>query len=175
MYPLLKNLTVPEFLNAAAAAAGILQLSINSISDLRKREILPKVTLLCGISGMILLLLMVCFPSANLPVKNCFTSFLFDTLKKAGCILLLLLLPRISHGGIGLGDIKSLISLACCCSFSVWITSLILGFLLTFLPAAAMFLTSLLRHHSLSARCRSIPFIPFLLAGFLLSSFLAFT
>lgn len=180
MFRLLKNLNVPDFLNATAAACGILQLSINSISDLHHRQILFKVTVVFGVIGCILFMAsLIC---SNGPSSAVFFPFftltesrqrahalLFDLFAKLLAVLLLLTLWKFSRGGIGFGDILSLISLSLCCTFSTWILTVIIGFVLAFFFAILLFFRNIIRHSIHSDRSFDFPFIPFLLFGFLLS------
>lgn len=182
MFQLLKNLNVPGFLNAAAAACGILQLSINSISDLQHRQILFKVTIFCGIAGWILFMIsLICSDgSSSSSLITLFASvgpgrlvhaLLPDLFAKLLASLSLFTVWKISRGGIGFGDILSLLSLSLCCAFSTWIFAVIIGFALAFFFAMLLFFRNIFRHSNHSARSFDFPFIPFLLFGFLLSFF----
>lgn len=168
MYLLSKNLTVPEFLNAAAAAAGILQLSINSIADIRRRVIRLMPTLLLGATGLLCRLGLVLFFPDSSPAQSA-SSFALDMVKKLICLILLAFFSRISEGGIGGGDLISLASLACCCSFPKWAAAAVCGFFLAFVFAAALFLSAVPRGGRRSGSS-GFPFLPFLLGGCLIAA-----
>lgn len=170
MYHLLKNLNAPDFLNAAAAACGILQLSANSISDLRHRIICPKITLICGIAGLGLALSSFACSSGAFSCRST-GQFFIDILQKAACLLLLTAACRISRGGIGIGDLICLASLACCCSFRTWITTIGIGFSGAFFLVLILFFLNIFHRCGRSVRSLGIPFIPLLLTGFLLALF----
>jgi hypothetical protein len=183
MYRLLKNLNAPIFLNAAAAACGILQLSINSISDIRHRQISLKITVLFGIAGWILFAAGLICPDGssafflistlNLSKSGLTPALLFDLFAKLLAGLILITIWKVSRGGIGFGDILSLISLSLCCTFFTWFIAVMIGFMLAFFFAVLLFFRKIFRSGSHEARSFDFPFIPFLLFGFLLSLLVA--
>lgn len=128
----------------------MVQLSINSISDLKTRTIRPVPTVLCGIAGLVLPCLM--GKPLSLP------SLLIRVLPSC----LLLLISVLSKGAVGAGDAFALLSLGAGIPFDRQLSTLVLTSAFLFIYAAFRFLKS-------KNKRESLPMIPFLLAGYIAS------
>lgn len=138
---------------SAAVRTGLLVvLVINSITDIRKREICLRLTIGIGAVGLLRQLLLLIGQSGGATEG---WSRLFSFLPGS-----ILLLSSMAGGGVGIGDGIALLMLGCWLSFEN--TALITaGSLVLLLPASmTLFLTG--------KRRKTLPYLPFLTAAYLL-------
>ena len=131
-------------------------LAANSISDIRRKEILLLPTILAGAAGAVRILLGTGSPAG----LSADTGRLWQLLAALFPGMCLMGISAASGGRIGMGDALVV------CAAGTWagaepiLSGLFLAFLLV--PAAALLL------RSRKKRVKELPFIPFLCAGFLI-------
>lgn len=146
------------------AETGILLavLGVNTLWDLRKKEILPAAVAAAALGGIIRRIPAVQMPDGTAGTAAAFSAFLKDT----GTALLpgavLLLFSRASGGKLGSGDALIV------CVIGLWSgAGMAACSFLTALFLAAVTGTAAVR----TRKKKELPFVPFLLAGYLLWRF----